>query len=298
MLGRIARHLKISVSAIMDGITQEQADQITELTIQECDVELLKHFKNLKKLKIKPNLRDMGITLDLDISNMEKLESLDIIVTDGITNINIDNAQNLNAINISENKGLEKTTGLEDLKELKTLLMVDNNVLKEIPDIQSIAHGQNIETLQVDFDWLHLFEEKYGNLDKIQDDDVMKNKVTLIEKMGRFIYPLELDKGIEAEKVDCRYWDEEDEEITDYIHPKNSNHSIIRFKTKDGWFYSDPTFDSMDASEGWRKSFRFNIPKEQYQEVLEIHQQMEEKFEQGEIESPEEKVEPTEYGVK
>lgn len=33
MLGRIARHLKISVSAIMDGITQEQADQITELTI-------------------------------------------------------------------------------------------------------------------------------------------------------------------------------------------------------------------------------------------------------------------------
>ena len=55
MLGRIARHLKISVSAIMDGITQEQADQITELTIQECDVELLKHFKNLKKLKIKNN---------------------------------------------------------------------------------------------------------------------------------------------------------------------------------------------------------------------------------------------------
>lgn len=107
-----------------------------------------------------------------------------------------------------------------------------------------------------------------------------------------------MDKGIEAEKVDCRYWDEEDEEITDYIHPKNSNHSIIRFKTKDGWFYSDLTFDSMDASEGWRKSFRFNIPKEQYQEVLEIHQQMEEKFEQGEIENPEEKVEPTEYGVK
>lgn len=474
MLGRIARHLKISVSAIMDGITQEQADQITELTIQECDVELLKHFKKLKKLKIKPNLRDMGITLDLDISNMGKLESLDIIATDGITNINIDNAPNLNAINISGNKGLEKTTGLEDLKELKTLLMVDNNVLKEIPDIQSIAHGQNIETLQVDFDWLHLFEEKYGSLDKIQDDDVMNNKVTLIEKMGRFIYPLELDKGIEvekksrkildqiiddsmsetekicaintwlvdnvkydfnviderddasagkielegqraidniransaynslvlqsavcegytngmkyllnkagieAEKVDCRYWDEEDEEITDYIHPKNSNHSIIRFKTKDGWFYSDPTFDSMDASkrkfffktrdeinkvhslsivemnvdspevrpeeysnerlskilteqlrrnrekekqvskddkkeykehpetknrpddnpENWRKSFRFNIPQEQYQEVLEINQQMEEKFEQGEIESPEEKVEPTEHGVK
>lgn len=474
MLGRIARQLKISVSAIMDGITQEQADQISELTIQECDVELLKHFKNLKKLKIKPNLRDMGTTFDLDISDMEKLESLDIIATDGITNINIDNAPNLNAVNISGNKRLEKTTGLEDLKELKTLLMVDNNALKEIPDIQSIAHGQNIESLQVDFDWLHFFEEKYGDLDKIQDDDVMKNKVALIEKMGRFIYPLELDKGIEvekkskeildqiiddsmsetekicaintwlvdnveydfnviderddasagkielegqraidniransaynslvlqsavcegytngmkyllnkagieAEKVDCRYWDKEDEEITEYIHPKNANHSIIRFKTKDGWFYSDPTFDSMnpckrkfffktkneinkihglsliemnvdspdvrseeysnerlseilteqlrktrekekqvskddrgeykeqpktknrpdDNPENWRKSFRFNISPEQYQEVLEIHQQMEEEFKQGVIENPEDKVEPTEHGVK
>ena len=459
---------------MVDGITQEQADQIHDLTIQECDVNLLKHFKNLKKLKIKPNLRDNGKTFDLDISGMESLETLEIIATDGITNINIDNVPNLHTVNISGNKRLEKTIGLESLKKLKSLLMVDNKSLKEIPDIQALAHSQDIENIQIDFDWLHSLEEKYGDLDALSKDDTMRKKITLIEKMGRFTFPLEFEKGIEvekkskeildeiiddsmtdlekicaintwfvdnveydfnviderddasvgkidlegkravdniransaynslvlqsavcegytngmkyllnkagieAEKVDCRYWDEKDEEITEYIHPKNSNHSIIRFKTKDGWFYSDPTFDSMDpckrkfffktksemanvhglsisemnvespdvrseeysnealskilteqlrrnrkkekqsskddkkeykeqpetknrpyeSPEGWRKSFRFNIPPEQYQEVLEIHQQMEEKFEKGEIENAEDKVEPTEHGVK
>lgn len=440
---------------MVDGITQEQADQIHDLTIQECDVDLLKHFKNLKKLKIKPNLRDNGKTFDLDISGMESLETLEIIATDGITNINIDNVPNLHTVNISGNKILEKTIGLESLKELKSLLMVDNKSLEEIPDIQALAHSQDIETIQIDFDWLHSLEEKYGDLDALSKDETMRKKITLIEKMGRFTFPLEFEKGIEienkskeildeiiddsmtdiekicaintwfidnvkydynaiderddvldgkrelkgismadniransaynalvlksavcegytngikyllnkagieAEKVDCRYWDEEDEEITDYIHPKNSNHSIIRFKTKDGWFYSDPTFDSMDASkrkfffktrdeinkvhslsivemnvdspevrpeeysnerlskilteqlrrnrekekqvskddkkeyeeqletknrpdespEGWRKSFRFNLSPEQYQEVLDVHKQLEKQFE-------------------
>ena len=53
-----------------------------------------------------------------------------------------------------------------------------------------------------------------------------------------------------------------------------------------------------DNPENWKKSFRFNISPEQYQEVLEIHQQMEEEFKQGEMEKPEDKVEPVEHGVK
>lgn len=355
MLGRIARQLKISVSAIMDGITQEQADQIQELTMQECDVELLKYFKNLKTLKIKPNLSDVGKTYDLDISGMENLETLEVIATYGITNINIENTPNIHTVNISGNKRLEEANGLEGLKGLKSLFMVENKSLKDIPDIQELAHNQDADSIQVDFNWLHLFEEKYGSLDTLLSDDVMKKRVSLIERMGRFTFPLEFEKGIEvekkckeildeiiddsmtdlekicaintwfvdnveydfkviderddasvgkidlegkravdniransaynslvlqsavcegytngmkyllnkagieAEKVDCRYWDEKDEEITEYIHSKNSNHSIIRFKTKDGWFYSDPTFDSMDPC---KRKFFFKTKSE------------------------------------
>lgn len=49
--------------------------------------------------------------------------------------------------------------------------------------------------------------------------------------------------GIEAETVACKIWSQS-ETRSEYVSQEQANHSIIRFKTEDGWFYSDPTWDS------------------------------------------------------
>ena len=52
LLGEIAKQLKLPTTAIINGITQEQAELIEKLEIRESEIDLLKNFPNLKELTI------------------------------------------------------------------------------------------------------------------------------------------------------------------------------------------------------------------------------------------------------
>ena len=47
LLGEIAKQLKLPTTAIINGITQEQAELIEKLEIRESEIDLLKNFPNL-----------------------------------------------------------------------------------------------------------------------------------------------------------------------------------------------------------------------------------------------------------
>ena len=88
--------------------------------------------------------------------------------------------------------------------------------------------------------------------------------------------------GIEAETVPCRIWNP-NEQRKDFVNRSEANHSIIRFKTKDGWFYSDPTWDSEQPD---RRKYFFKTKDE----MSKIHGLTE-----GEIEVDSPEVRPQEY---
>ena len=61
--------------------------------------------------------------------------------------------------------------------------------------------------------------------------------------------------GIEAETVACKIWNPS-EARSEYVPKEKADHSIIRFKTEDGWFYSDPTWDSDDKGKSVQYFFK------------------------------------------
>lgn len=61
--------------------------------------------------------------------------------------------------------------------------------------------------------------------------------------------------GIEAETVACKIWGHS-ETRSEYVPNEQADHSIIRFKTEDGWFYSDPTWDSDDKGKDTKYFFK------------------------------------------
>ena len=61
--------------------------------------------------------------------------------------------------------------------------------------------------------------------------------------------------GIEAETVACKIW-RPAETRSEYVSKEQADHSIIRFKTEDGWFYSDPTWDSDDKGKDTKYFFK------------------------------------------
>ena len=66
--------------------------------------------------------------------------------------------------------------------------------------------------------------------------------------------------GIQAETVPCRIWDRSDNR-TEFISGNLANHSIIRFKISEGWFYSDPTFDACEPDR-YKGEYLFKTKKE------------------------------------
>lgn len=66
--------------------------------------------------------------------------------------------------------------------------------------------------------------------------------------------------GIQAETVPCRIWDRNDNR-TEFISIDVANHSIIRFKMAEGWFYSDPTFDACEPDR-YKGEYLFKTKKE------------------------------------
>lgn len=380
LLGEIARQLRLPVTMLMNGITQEQAELVEELTITEDNINILNSFKNLKSLKIN-GIKDKFYLTNLDLSNFEKLESLKIFSTSNIRSIKLENLPNLWDVNISGNRILSQISGLENIDSLMNLFMVENQSLTKIIDISKIAHKDNMDKIKLDISMAQLIGQDFPGLLTEKSDADMKQKVKWLEQQGGYWFNMDYDEGIavekkaneilaniingqmsdfekicaintwlvenvtydtgtlderedvgagkidlaylmrvknakanssynalvgqssvcegytnamkyllnktgiEAETVMCRIW-EQGEQREDYINDDRANHSIIRFRTPEGWFYSDPTFDSAQPNE---RKFFFKTKNE----MSNIHGLV--RSEEG-IESPEER--PEQYSNK
>lgn len=338
ILGDIAKQLRIPLTQILDGITQEQAEAVESLTIREDNTEVLSNFSNLKKLRIlgKESSKELS---DITISDLPKLESLEILGTKKTRTINLRNLPNTYYVNISGNKNLQEIVGLEDLEGLMNLYATDNKSLSKLFDLKRIAENPDIDKIKLDISTLHLLSEQYSDLSEIANNSNMKRSIQWLERVDGQWFKLDYSEGIEieskankilgeviddsmsdlekicaintwltenvkydigasdardevldgnydmsrigmlmnakantsynslvgqtavcegytngmkyllnrvgieAETVPCKIWNSK-EQRTDFVNRNEANHSIIRFKTKDGWFYSDPTWES------------------------------------------------------
>lgn len=338
ILEDIAKQLKIPLTQILDGITQEQANEVESLMIREDHTEVLNNFNNLKKLKIIGTKENISLD-DITIEDLPKLESLEILATKHTRTINLRNLPNTYYVNISGNTKLQEIVGLEEMEGLMVLYARENESLAKMFDIKKIAENPDIDKIKLDISTVHLIAEQYSDLNEIVNNPDMKKSIRWIEKVDKHFWNLDysygievetkanqiLDEiiddsmsdtekicaintwlvenvkyddgkmnereevkfgkkslgelakrdnimantsynaligqccvcegytnamkyllnriGIEAETVLCKMWNP-NEEKTSYVKIDETDHSIIRFKTKDGWFYSDPTCDS------------------------------------------------------
>lgn len=338
-LSEIARQLKLPVTAVMRGITQEQASQIQNLSISESNVDILKHFTGLKQVRILGDSKSEVETLD--IADLPSLESIEVLATQKIQTINMRNVPNVYFINVSGNRELQEVSGIEDIEGLMRLQMRSNKKLSKMFDLKKVASKGDIDKIVLDISTLHLMSGDMEQLEAIAQNPNMRNSINWLEQIGPnstrldFGDGLEIEKkaqeilsqittpemsdtekicainswfvenvsydtqasdtrddvsegkyslskvgvkinakantsynslvngsavcegytngmkfllnkaGIEAETVACKIWTPT-EARSEYVSKEQADHSIIRFKTEDGWFYSDPTWDSDD----------------------------------------------------
>lgn len=129
--------------------TQEELDQITELTIDPGTKGCLKgieHLRNLKVLNITSPYRnyayDNASITDEEITIISKLTSLTTLNISGqskITWLNLDKLTNLEQLTVIGNMSLNEVVGLDNLKKMKCLSIYGNKDLYEIPYITEIA---------------------------------------------------------------------------------------------------------------------------------------------------------------
>jgi len=335
-LSEIARQLKLPVTAVMGGITQEQASMIQNLSISESNVDILKHFTGLKQVRILGDSKSEVETLD--IADLPSLESIEVLATQKIQTINMRNVPNVYFINVSGNRELQEVSGIEDIETLMRLQMGSNKQLSKMFDLKKVASKDDIDKIVLDISTLHLMSGNMEQLEAIANNPTMRNSINWLEQVGTqstrldFAEGLEIEKkaqevlsqittpemsdtekicainswfvenvnydtqasdtrddvsegkyslskvgvkinakantsynslvnqsavcegytngmkfllnkaGIEAETVACKIWTPS-EARSKYVSKEQADHSIIRFKTEDGWFYSDPTWD-------------------------------------------------------
>lgn len=357
-LSEIARQLKLPVTAVMGGITPEQASMVENLSITEANIDILKHFKGLKKVRIQGDSKSEQVTFD--ISDLQSLESIEILATQRIQRINMSNLPNLYFVNISGNKELQEVSGIEDIEGLMRLQMGSNKSLSKMFDLKKVASKEDIDKIVLDISTLHLMSGNMEQLEAIVGSPTMRNSINWLEQVGTssirldFVEGLEIEKkaqeilsqiitpdmsdtekicainswfvenvgydtqasdkrddvsegkyslskvgikintkantsynslvnqnavcegytngmkfllnkaGIEAETVACKIW-RPTEVRSEYVSKEQTDHSIIRFKTEDGWFYSDPTWDSDGKGKDTKYFFKTK------EEIAQVH---------------------------
>lgn len=199
LLGEIARQLRLPVTMLMNGITQEQAEQITTLAINEDNVEVLKSLKNLKTLEIR-GIKTSSSRIDLDLSSLKKLENLKVVSTKSIKSIKLDNLSKLWNVNISWNRALEQVAGLEDIDSLMGLFMVKNQSLKQMIDIGKIVHKDDIDTIRLDISMAQMLNRDFPSLISGNSDVNLRNHVQWLEHIGEDWTKMNYDEGIAIER--------------------------------------------------------------------------------------------------
>ena len=348
-LSEIARQLKLPVTAVMGGITQEQASMIENLSISEANVDILKHFTGLKQVRILGDSKSEVETID--IADLPSLESIEVLATQKIKNINMRNLPNVYFVNVSGNKSLQEVSGIEDIEGLMRLQMGSNKQLSKMFDLKKVASKDDIDKIVLDISTLHLMSGDMEQLETIANNPTMRNSINWLEQVGSqstrldFAEGIEIEKkahevlsqittpdmsdtekicainswfvenvgydtqasdtrddvsegkyslskvgvkinakantsynslvnqsavcegytngmkfllnkaGIEAETVACKIW-RPAEARSEYVSKEQADHSIIRFKTEDGWFYSDPTWDSDEKGKDTKYFFK------------------------------------------
>ena len=154
--------------------TREELSKIETIVIPVTKPGFLAGVEKLPNLKhlVVENADNNAYTLpskiasitDEDISCIEKcknLESLSITNQPDITYIDLSGMPKLHKLNISHNVNLETISGIDDLKELKSLTCVGNHSLQDIKGLDKtiIQNRDNLE--EMDFDVL-LFPEAIG----------------------------------------------------------------------------------------------------------------------------------------
>lgn len=140
--------------------TQEELDQITELTIDPGTKGCLKgieHLRNLKVLNITSPYRtyayDNASITDEEITIISKLTSLTTLNISGqskITWLNLDKLTNLEELTVIGNMSLNEVVGLDNLKKMKYLNIYGNKDLYEIPYIKELISSNDLDDLELD----------------------------------------------------------------------------------------------------------------------------------------------------
>lgn len=200
LLGEIAKQLKLPTTAIINGITQEQAELIEKLEIRESEIDLLESFPNLKELTIIGLKKANNELKDVTISDLSHLEELNILATKSIKSINLRNLPQLHFINISGNDSLQEINGIENLEDIAQLTM-RNNGLRKIFDIKRMAEGTQTE-MHLDLSMLHLVRKRYTDFSQVEHNNTMSKCISWIDIVdGQHPLKLYYGEGIQIEQT-------------------------------------------------------------------------------------------------
>ena len=196
ILIQIAKKLNISLTSILNGITQEQADLVENLKVSENDIELIKYFKNLKSLNI-IGKKDSQMHKDISIIDLPKLEELNILATKSVTTINFSNLPKLSFVNISGNKNLQKIIGMENLTNLTELRMRGNS-LKEVFDIKDVVEKTQAN-MSLELSMIHLIRERYSDFEQISNNSNLAKSISWSEQVSGETLKLYYGNGMQIE---------------------------------------------------------------------------------------------------
>ena len=151
--------------ALFDSnFTVDELSKITSLTLQNpikgC-CEGIEYLPNLCSLSIKSTgsteykqTKDIASIGDEDIWAVEKcknLKSLEITNQAHITDIDLSGMQKLESVDISRNNNLQSIKGIDKLPKLYSLTCYGNNSLQEIKSLdKAIAQGEELDKLNLD----------------------------------------------------------------------------------------------------------------------------------------------------
>lgn len=140
--------------------TQEELNEITELTINNPTPNCLIGLENCKKLeklvinsiysaykKSNPSISDKDIAV---ISKITSLKSLTIVNQEKISWVYLDNLTNLEELIITRNNQLEEISGLDKLKQIHDVSIYGNKELYELPHIQELIISNDLDLLELD----------------------------------------------------------------------------------------------------------------------------------------------------
>ena len=157
--------------------TQEELDQIRELSINNPRADCLtnlEYLRNLEKLKITSSYsaysNNNPSISNRDIKTISKITSLRVLTLSNQSKISwvyLDNLVNLESLTIIRNNRLECVLGLDKLKKIHHVAIYGNKELYELPHIKELILSNEVELL--DLDLLHYPEisDLKGKLSKI-----------------------------------------------------------------------------------------------------------------------------------